>query len=76
MPPITPTIIPPSTSEGKCTHRYMRAMPIVNAKIYAVQLHRLSPTRNTAVIEAKAAVVCPDGKLLSLSTFCPTSSHS
>ena len=32
--------------------------------------------RNTAVMAANAAVVCPDGKLLSLSIFCPTVSQS
>ena len=28
--------------------------------------------QNPPMMDANAAVVCPDGKLLSLSTFCPT----
>ena len=54
----------------------MRDMPINMANIKAVQLYLLLPVKNIAVIVEKAAVVWPEGKLLSLSICCPIMSQS
>ena len=56
--------------------RYIREMPIRTANIIPSQLQRLLPARKSAVIAEKAAVVCPEGKLLSLSECCPITIHS
>ena len=45
----------------------LRPTPMKNAKKNAVQLIFRRPQRNTAVDAAIAAVICPEGKLLSLS---------
>ena len=55
-----PKIIPPSTSENQCTHKYMRENEIKTAQISATVPHFLL-WQNIATANANETAECPDG---------------